>query len=79
VERTQVGHIRYFTRETALATLAEAGYEVRDYFYTAATIDLPVKSLKSRLFKLPRKLLFSLSHEWSARVLGGCSLMVLAT
>lgn len=32
--RKQYGHLHYFTVETALATLADTGYSVRDYFYT---------------------------------------------
>jgi len=77
-ERDAVGHLHYFTKETALRTVADAGYVVRDYFFTAGTIDLPVKSLKARLARYPRKLLYQLSADWAARVLGGFSLMVLA-
>lgn len=75
--RQQVGHIHYFTKETALATLEDTGYEIIDYFYTAPTIDLPVKSLKSSLARIPRKLLFKIKNDLAVRVLGGFSLMVL--
>ena len=32
--RKSVGHIHYFTKETALETLKDAGYSIIDYFYT---------------------------------------------
>ena len=30
--RQSVGHLHYFTQETALATLKDSGYEIIDYF-----------------------------------------------
>jgi hypothetical protein len=75
--RQSVGHIHYFTKETALATLADTGYEILDYFYTAGSIDLPAKSFKSLLARLPRKILYKLNKDTVVRVLGGYSLMVL--
>src|SRR5688500_14419262 len=33
--REQLGHIHYFTKETALAALEDTGYKIIDYFYTA--------------------------------------------
>lgn len=77
-DRKQVGHINYFTMELALQTLVDVGYEVLDYFYTAASVDLPVKSIKRRLLKWPRRLLFAANEDLAARVLGGYSLLVLA-
>lgn len=76
-QRSVVGHIHYFTKEIALASLADAGYEIIDHFYTGAAIDLPAWSLKSRLARLPRKLLFTLNQDLAVRWLGGFSLMVL--
>ncbi len=76
--RSSVGHIHYFTKETALATLKDTGYEVVDYFYTNSSLELPNLSWKANLMKLPRKLLFQLDSDLAARVLGGFSLLVLA-
>jgi len=76
--RQNVGHIHYFTKETALATLEDTGYEILDYFYTAGSIDLPAKSFKSLLTKLPRKIIYKLSKDLTVRILGGYCLMVLA-
>ncbi|MGH6737149.1 MAG: class I SAM-dependent methyltransferase [Methyloceanibacter sp.] len=76
--RREVGHLHYFTKETALKTLEDAGYEVLDYFYTATAVELPGRGWKANLMKLPRNFVFALSPDWAARLLGGYSLMVLA-
>jgi len=76
--REKVGHIHYFTKETALATLEDTGYTVLDHFYTGRSIELASKSWKTRLLKMPRKLLFSSNPDIACRLLGGFSLLVLA-
>jgi cyclopropane fatty-acyl-phospholipid synthase-like methyltransferase len=76
--RELVGHLHYFSKDTALATLRDAGYDVIDHFYTANQLELPNLSLKARLAKLPRRVAFALHPDLAARVLGGYSLMVLA-
>ncbi|MBL0339564.1 MAG: class I SAM-dependent methyltransferase [Bacteroidetes bacterium] len=77
-KRKNSGHIHYFTKDTALASLAYSGYEVIDWFYTGSYIDLPSRSLRSKLAKIPRQLLYRLNPDFGVRVLGGYSLMVLA-
>jgi cyclopropane fatty-acyl-phospholipid synthase-like methyltransferase len=76
--RESVGHIHYFTKETALETLRDTGYEIIDYFYTAGASELPNRGWKSNLLKLPRKLLFLINSDLAVRILGGYSLLVLA-
>jgi cyclopropane fatty-acyl-phospholipid synthase-like methyltransferase len=76
--RSLYGHIHYFTKEIALASLRDTGYEVVDYFYTNSLLELPNLSVQARLMKLPRKLLFSIHQDLTVRVLGGFSLLVLA-
>jgi len=76
--RQRVGHIHYFTKDTAIATLKDTGYEIVDHFYTSTALDLPNQSWKSRLMKVPRSLLFSMNKDSAARLLGGFSLLVLA-
>lgn len=76
--RNSVGHIHYFTKEMALDTLNDVGYEVLDYFYTATYIDLPTKSTKSYLARLPRKIFYAIHQDLAVRIMGGYSLMVLA-
>ncbi len=76
--RNNAGHLHYFTPETALATLRDTGYEVIDYFFTKPFNDLPSKTLRNKLLKLPRKLLYAISPNLMIKLLGGCSLIVLA-
>lgn len=76
--REEVGHIHYFTKEMALATLKDTDYEIIDYFYTAGSIDLPAKYFKTLLVRLSRKIAYKLNSNIAVRVLGGYSLMVLA-
>ncbi len=76
--RERVGHIHYFTKEIALRILKDVGYEVLDYFYTAGSIELPAKSIKRYIARLPRKLFFAIHKDLGVRIMGGYSLMVLA-
>ncbi len=76
--RKRVGHIHYFTKETAIETLKDTGYEILDHFYTAGSIDLPSKSLAASLARLPRQMIYRLHPDTAVRWLGGYSLMVLA-
>lgn len=75
--RQGIGHIHYFTKETALQSLVDVGYEVVDHFYTSATVDLKVQSGKALLAKAPRRILFAINPDLAVRILGGYSLMVL--
>lgn len=70
-------HLHFFSKETALQALQDAGYEVLDHFYTARAIELG-DALGQRLLRLPRKLCFAVHNELTVRILGGYSLMVLA-
>ena len=76
--RKAVGHIHYFSKETALATLEEAGYDVKDHFFTAGDVDLPARNWRKAVAKIPRRALYSVNPEFAVRLLGGYSLMVLA-
>lgn len=75
--RAQAGHLHYFTKETALAALHDAGYSVVDWFYTPGAIANP-RSATARLATWPRKLLSAVHQDLTVRILGGYSLLVLA-
>lgn len=75
--RQKVGHIHYFSKETALATLKDTGYEIIDLFYTGSSLELPTKSLKTLLARVPRKIMYTLNSDLTVRLMGGYSLMVL--
>lgn len=76
--RRDVGHLHYFFKESAIATLKDCGYNIIDYAYTASRIELPSQALSSRAMILPRRLLFRINPDFAVRVLGGYSLLVLA-
>jgi hypothetical protein len=76
--RKNVGHIHYFTKETALASLKDMGYEIIDHFYTAGMNELPGKAIKTKMLSPIRKLMYKLNEDWAVRILGGYSLMVLS-
>ena len=76
--RRQVGHLHYFTRDTALALLEDTGHRIVDHFYTAGATDRGYRGWKTRLLKGPRRALFAVNRDAAARLFGGYSLMVLA-
>ncbi len=75
--RKEVGHIHYFTKETALATLEDTGYEIIDHFYTSSSLDLPTTSWVYKLGKIPLRISGFINKDMTARILGGYSLLVL--
>ena len=77
-ERKEVGHLHYFTKETAMEVLTDTEYDILDYFFTAGTMELPPRSTWNRMTRLPRKALFALNRDLAARIMGRFSLMVLA-
>ena len=76
--RRRYGHLHYFSYETAIATLEDAGYEVLDSTYTHTAVDLAARSTVQRIARLPRAIGAAISPAWTARLLGGFSLLVLA-
>jgi ubiquinone/menaquinone biosynthesis C-methylase UbiE len=76
--RRQYGHLHFYTAAVALETLKECGYTVIARDYISRLMDLP-RSLSEYVFWLPRKIVSLLSTEMSARLLGGTSLLVVAS
>ena len=77
MRRRTYGHLHYFTRDLALRSLADEGYDVVDWFYAPFGMDFPV-GVKGRIIRWPRMLLAAMSEDLAARLLGGFSLFVLA-
>jgi SAM-dependent methyltransferase len=77
-QREVVGHLHYFFKDTALATLKYCGYEIIDSFYTPGGIEGARLSLGARMLKFPRKFMFNINPDVTVRILGGYSLLVLA-
>lgn len=76
--RKSVGHLHYFTAETARATLADSGYRIVEERLTHAIMQPSPRGWKLRLRRLPHRALFAASPRLCATILGGCSLLVLA-
>lgn len=78
--RLSVGHIHFFTRETALTALRETGHRIIEDRLTPGGLALFHKhrSLRRALVNVPRWAVGLLSDQMSARLFGGYSLLVLA-
>jgi cyclopropane fatty-acyl-phospholipid synthase-like methyltransferase len=79
--REQVGHLHYFSRATALATLKDCGYAIERERFTPLSLETEEggRGLSTTLANAARRTLSRLaSTELSAKLLGGYSLLVLA-
>lgn len=74
------GHIHYFSKATALATLKDCGYDVIDWFYTATALELQSAALgpQTHVVNFFRRLLYPIAPNFAVNLLGGYSMMVLA-
>ena len=70
-KRRSVGHIHYFTKETALQTLKDCGYELIDHQYSICRMRSPIAILLKRG-------LYLINKDIGVRIFGGYSLLVLA-
>ncbi|MBI1389086.1 MAG: methyltransferase domain-containing protein [bacterium] len=77
--RYTVGHLHYFSAESALAALRDTGHEIVDYFYTDVALGVfrQHPSLKRAAANIPRWLFSKISVPLTARILGGYSLLAL--
>jgi hypothetical protein len=76
--RRQVGHLHYFSRATALATLSDTGYSILQDEYTYLSQEAQeARRTLTRLANLVRAGVQSASIELAAKLLGGYSLLVL--
>ena len=76
-QRTSVGHLHYFTEETALWLLEDTGYTTKQFIYTQPAIDLvKPRSVKQWLKKSLRKFSYALNKKLSVKLWGGYSLLI---
>lgn len=75
--REKLGHLHYFTKDTALATLDDCGYELIAWNYTHGAEELPNRALRTRAVNVGRRALRAIDEHFAVRVLGGSSIMVL--
>jgi SAM-dependent methyltransferase len=76
--RENLGHVHYFTVDTAMAILRDTGYTAVDYFYTAGVLERGRPTPRQRLIRIPSLLAWRLSPAWTAKMLSGFSVLVLA-
>lgn len=74
--RQELGHLHYFFKDTALATLEDCGHEIVDWTYTFSD-ELPNRRFRKRMLDGVRRLVRPLGRDATVRLLGGASLMVL--
>jgi hypothetical protein len=76
--REKVGHLHYYTKDLALATLRYAGYQIIDWRYTGAALNSPNRSWRTRLASIARRSVYAPHKDLGFRLLGGETLLVLA-
>lgn len=78
--RQKVGHLHYFSKATALATLKDTGYAILDNSYTnlAFETNKQARKMQTHLLNPVRRALAYISIDKTALLLGGYSLIVLA-
>ncbi len=77
--RKQVGHLHYFMKDTALATLTDTGQEIIDWFYTPTAFEVNNKGLSftGKAIQLLRRIFYKLKPGFAVKAFGGFSLIVL--
>jgi 2-polyprenyl-3-methyl-5-hydroxy-6-metoxy-1,4-benzoquinol methylase len=76
--RASVGHLHYFSKDTALQTLVDCGFRIGGWFYTCGA-EGNYGGRAYQLLKWPRKIAYCVHKDLAVRFLGGYSLMVHAT
>lgn len=77
-QRKRVGHLHFFSKDTALQMLKDLGYEIVDYSYTKGyAFDRHNYGIKDKILYIPRRLCYPILPDFTVRVFGGHSLLVL--
>jgi SAM-dependent methyltransferase len=78
--RYDIGHLHYFTADSAIATIQDTGHTIIDHFYTNVSFDLYDlhPSVKTWIANIPRSIVSKFDLPLTARLFGGYSLLVLA-
>lgn len=76
--RHKVGHLHYYTKSLATATLEECGFEIVEARYTDASFSAPRRGWKTRIAAIVRRLVYKAMGDAGVRLIGGQTLIVLA-
>ncbi len=77
-QRKRVGHINYYTKELALATLRDTGYHIVDSSYGSWYKHYPSDNIITSVVNIVRDIWMSIDGDSCVKWLGGSSLIVLA-
>ena len=79
VARKNVGHLHYFMKNTALATLEDSDQQVIDWFYTKSAFEIHNKKMSfwGRILNVFRRLFYWMAPNFAVKFFGGFSLIVL--
>jgi len=76
--RHKVGHLHYFTKSLALATIKESGFDIVEARYTGASFTAPRRNWITKAMALMRRVIYASIGDTGVRLLGGETLIVLA-
>jgi SAM-dependent methyltransferase len=78
--RRRVGHLHYFSKDTALATVEECGLRIIDWQYTFDGLNMPhtSRSLLKIVLKAPRLVSLRCCPDLGVRLFGGAGVLILA-
>ena len=77
-QKKKVGHLHFFSKDLALQHLRDLGYEIIDYSYTAGCSLERDFGIKDRILEGSHaRFLFPLAPDFTVKVCGGYSLLVL--
>jgi SAM-dependent methyltransferase len=78
VGRYSVGHLHYFSADSAIATLRDTGHKILDKNFTDLALNTKAgRSAARGIANLSRRAVSLISRDFAARLLGGLSLLVL--
>ncbi len=77
-QRSNSGHLHYFTKDILLQIFSEMGYDILDARYTPGFQVSRGHGWKDDLLRIPRRICFPLNRDLTVRIFGGYSLLVLA-
>jgi hypothetical protein len=76
--RAKVGHLHSYTKDLALATLTDSGYQIIGWRYSGASQYAASRSWPAKLAYLVRRISYGVNKDLGVRLLGGETLLVLA-
>lgn len=77
--RQNSGHLHYFNQYTAIETLRYAGYAIEHSELDASFLSVPPRNIRQAVVLAPRLLMSLASHKIGAALMGGYTLIVMAS